>query len=584
MSTTASSPTASPTPAEPERGLFAEPPERAAHHARQRRRNRLVIVGAALLAVVVVIAVAATSQASTPASYRTATVADRPVNQVLTGVGTIEPVSQAAVAFPVAGTVETVDVHVGDAVTAGQALAALDTTALTRSLHVAQASAAKAALTLADALAGKSVPSQSGSQVRGAAYEAASTPGIVTVSLSTASQQSTSPELAIAQQAVLAAQRSVDVAMTTSRTALAAASRACGSARTPSPSPTTSTPPSTTSTSVPSTTTGTASVSCQSALQATLVAQQATADSQTALAKAAGKLTDLLGSIAAGSGSTRGSASMTRSSESSTPSGQSTSETASTPSASKLIAYQKAVDAADATVAVAEQSLAQATIVSPIAGNVAAVDLVVGDSVTAASTTATVVVVGSGGFEVTTLVQVSELPHVKVGQAATVAPDGSQRAIAGKVVAIGLKSQTSGSSTVYPVAIALDDAPTSLGNGATASVGITTNGAARALAVPTSAVSTIGTRHVVTVLSGSKSRTVSVGVGAIGATWTQVTSGLTAGQTVVLANLSSPLPGSATATTTDGTSGGSAGQRGFGGFAGRTAGGGGFVRPSRSTP
>ena len=46
--------------------------------------------------------------------YRTAVVANHPVASLLTGVATIEPVSQATVAFPVAGTVAAVNVKVGD--------------------------------------------------------------------------------------------------------------------------------------------------------------------------------------------------------------------------------------------------------------------------------------------------------------------------------------------------------------------------------------------------------------------------------------------------------------------------------------
>ena len=73
----------------------------------------------------------------------------------------------------------------------------------------------------------------------------------------------------------------------------------------------------------------------------------------------------------------------------------------------------------------AQQALAQATIVSPIAGTVAEVGLVKGGAVTVASTTAMVLVVGSGGYEATTMVPVAEIPHVRVGQVASVTPDGS---------------------------------------------------------------------------------------------------------------------------------------------------------------
>ena len=55
------------------------------------------------------------------------------------GVATIEPVSQATVAFPVSGTVASVDVQVGQPVEASGTLASLDTQALTQALHTKQA-------------------------------------------------------------------------------------------------------------------------------------------------------------------------------------------------------------------------------------------------------------------------------------------------------------------------------------------------------------------------------------------------------------------------------------------------------------
>ena len=58
----------------------------------------------------------------------------------------------------------------------------------------------------------------------------------------------------------------------------------------------------------------------------------------------------------------------------------------------------------------------------------------------------------------------------------------------------------------------------------------------------------------------------------MGDTWTQITSGLKAGQIVVLANLSEPLPGSATNSSTATT-----GRTGFpAGFRPGGVGGGGF--------
>ena len=99
-------------------------------------------------------------------------------------------------------------------------------------------------------------------------------------------------------------------------------------------------------------------------------------------------------------------------------------------------------------------------------------------------------------------------------------------------------------------------------DGAVASVALVTSSAQGVLAVPTSAVHTNGNRHTVEVLDKGKLTEVTVGVGTVGDTWTQVTSGLTAGQVVVLADLSEALPGSATDGSTTNNRNGNGGSTG----------------------
>jgi HlyD family secretion protein len=254
-----------------------------------------------------------------------------------------------------------------------------------------------------------------------------------------------------------------------------------------------------------------------------------------------------------GSGESTGQSGST--SRSANGSGAATSSpSTSSPSASDLAAYQKAVDAAAADVAVAEQAIAQATIVSPIAGTVQAVDLAVGDTVSAGSTTANIVVVGAGGFEVTTTVSVDQVPQVQVGQPATFLPDGSKHALGGKVTSIALAPTTSSGATSYHVVVGLDDPGAALNNGSTGSVAIVTKTSRAALAVPTSAVTAAGTRHTVTVLDGDTPTRTLVQVGVVGDTWTEITGGVHAGQTVVLADRDEPLPGSATSSSNGSTS------------------------------
>jgi len=214
--------------------------------------------------------------------------------------------------------------------------------------------------------------------------------------------------------------------------------------------------------------------------------------------------------------------------------------------------------------------------VSPIAGTVTSVTLTPGASVSASSTTNTVVIAGKGGFEVSVPVSVTDRPSVKVGQAATVVPDSTGKTLQGTVVALSVAGTSSGTTTSYTAVIGLTDSSASgLHDGAGASTTITVATVADALTVPTSAVHTTNSTRTVTVLDGGKTKTVSVKIGTVGADRTAITKGLTAGQKVVLADLSEPLPSSASnATTTRNRFGGTGNFGGFGGtFSGGPPGG-----------
>ncbi|MEZ5179971.1 MAG: HlyD family efflux transporter periplasmic adaptor subunit [Acidimicrobiales bacterium] len=524
--------------------------------------------------------------------YRTATAGTHEVAQVLDEVGTLEPVSQASVAFPVAGTVARLDVKVGDTVLVGEELGLLDTAELTRTLHERQASLAQAELVLQKALDGEDVSGLTGGGGSGGAGAApggsatgiswdtsgSSSADVQLVALPTASSStttSTTPpastttapgapstgsadaELRAAQQAVLDAQQAVDRDLAAAQAALDRATEICTAVGTPT-DPTTSTTSPPASSADPSD--GSGVEACRAALADVLAAQNQVAADQAALAAASSALDALLadrassgstggtGSTPSGSGSSNssgGTGSLPTTSGGSGSTGGTGSTTPNTASSADLVAYQKAVDAAAAQVAAAEQAVDQARIVSPIGGTVVAVGLAVGDEVSASSDTATVVISGEGGYEVTTHVSVDDVPDLQVGQAATVAPDGTDRTVSGEVVRIGA-ADTSGSSTTYPVTISLTGDTGDLGNGSVASVAITTDAASRALAVPVSAVAVDGDRHTVTVLEAGETRTVAVEVGAVGQRWVEITSGLDAGDEVVLADLAKALPSSAT--------------------------------------
>jgi hypothetical protein len=112
------------------------------------------------------------------------------------------------------------------------------------------------------------------------------------------------------------------------------------------------------------------------------------------------------------------------------------------------------------------------------------------------------------------------------------------------------------------VTITLDDPHPTVGIGSTGSATIVTASVVSAVAVPTSAVTTSGDAHTVTLFDGATTSTATVQVGAVGATWTQITGGLTPGQRVVLADDDQPLPSSATDAARAGTRTGTGGNGG----------------------
>ena len=554
--------------------LFPELGSGAPRRRWWRRPRGAAVIGVTVVAMLGGGLLAARTSGADAASYRTATAQVRDVGAAFSAAATIEPVSQAGVGFPVSGTVATVDVDVGDSVTLGQQLATLDTGSLEQALRARQAELDQAELVLSKALAGEDVGSASGGTSGGAVGGSvqpasssgsdADTPSVVLVSA--AAESSASDELVAAQQAVLSAQQTVDTTLLTAEQSLAAATEICAAIDVAVDSTTLgeegSDGSSTSTTVLDATASSTEAelTACRDALDQVLAAQTAVSAAQRELATASAALDALVARAASsaasagdaaggsGAGATSGGASFAGGSSGGSSVQGSTS---SSPSSEDLIAYQKAVDAAALQVAVAIQAVAQAGIVAPIEGTVVAVGLAVGDEVTSGSATQQITIQGEGGYEVTTTVGVDDVAELEVGQPAQLLPDGSDVAVDGQVVSIAL----TGDST-YRVVVGLSGDTSGLRNGATGTLSIVTGSARDALAVPTSAVTTSGSSHTVTVFADGRADEfqVQVQVGVIGDTWTEITGGLGSGDLVALADLSEPLPGSATDTSSSGAS------------------------------
>ena len=344
--------------------------------------------------------------------------------------------------------------------------------------------------------------------------------------------------MATAQAALVAAQHALDLAEATESTDLQAATTTCNAALA-----------SGSSTPASACTAALATVTADHRAVGTALAAVATAESALADAIAAAQHAPTTTTTAppatpttpaTSSGSTNRTAPSTSPGSSGTPT--------STVSPQQVAVDQASVDQAQAQLTSAQTDLADATLASPIAGTVASVGLEPGQAVQAGSTSGTIIVIGQGTYQATVDVPVASIASVATGQTAVVVPDATDQPLTGTVSSIGALPVSSSGSTDYPVTVALGSAGLPLGSGGSAQVTITVRTAAATVTVPTSAIHTFGSRHLVDRLVGGSVVTTVVGVGVVGPTRTQITSGLSDGSQVVLADLNAPLPVSNTST------------------------------------
>ncbi len=491
-------------------------------------------------------------------------------------VGTIEPVNDASASFQVAGHVASVTAVRGAQVTAGETLASLDTTALSESL-----SSAELSLQSDDA----KLTEDENSQTSSAATATTTTTQKASTSATGAGGSGgsgSSPQNSISQgQAALVADQATSSADQQQEAAdLAQAKTACGISTT-----TTTTTTTTSTTTSPTTPSGDSA--CTTALQQVSTDQQAVATDQRTVASDESALAKAITqeeSSSSGSGSTSGNST----SAAAAPTGASgTGATGSrgnaasgsaSDSAAEIASDEAAIDTARSNVIVAEQSLAEGQLTSPINGTIVSVGINVGDTVSADSATEDIVIIGTKSFEATATLTSAQVPSVKVGAVADVTVDGTAGTIGGTVAQVG-PVQSSSSGYSYPVVVLLPPSANNLFSGSSANLSIVTGAKHDVLAIPTSAVTTTGTQSFVQVLSGGNPVDKPIKIGIVGSIYTQVLSGLHLGDRVVLANYADPVPASNSATL-GGFAGGFGGTGGFGGGTfgsggGRFTGGGG---------
>jgi macrolide-specific efflux system membrane fusion protein len=233
----------------------------------------------------------------------------------------------------------------------------------------------------------------------------------------------------------------------------------------------------------------------------------------------------------------------------------------------------------------AEAAVEGTTLTAPMAGTVTAVNGTLGGSASGSSSSSSSSGGGSTGggsssssssSSSTGFVEIADLTKMQVsagfaeadatslkdGQVATVTWNAlSGTSQSAEVAAIDPSATTSNSVVTYGVTLTLDKVPTGAKVGQTVSVSVTTGSKENVVLVNAAAITTVGNRHTVTVVAGGVQEIRSVEIGLEGDSATEVTSGLTAGEQVVVK------------TTSTSTGGGA--QQGGGGFPGGGSGFGG---------
>jgi multidrug efflux pump subunit AcrA (membrane-fusion protein) len=237
----------------------------------------------------------------------------------------------------------------------------------------------------------------------------------------------------------------------------------------------------------------------------------------------------------------------------------------STVTAATLITDQSTIETTHITLATAQDQLSRATITSPIAGKVASMPFIVGQQ---ASATAVAVIIGNGAIEVSVPVPLAKRAQVATGQAATVTSTIGGTTLQGTISRIGLlpttttgfsvaagsststaaNSPSSQSTTTYATVITIPTGGDLLPEGSRVGVTITTKTVNAAVILPASAVTPTGTGSgTVQVITNGILSTKRVVTGAVGEKDIEIVSGVTAGETVIIADVDKPIPGASIA-------------------------------------
>lgn len=493
----------------------------------------------------------ATRGASAP-KYQLATATLGTVTQTLSLAGNLTPTDSTSVDFVSSGRVATVGVQPGDTVQPGQLLAKLDSAALDDAMTQAQAN-------LQSAQAKLSLDQQGPTQQNLASAQSAVSSG--QVGLSNA-QSSYNDAQSVNQQSVSAAQATLSSAqnLTTpdQNTVAADQSRVANDQSSINANCPGGTPPSS---------------SCQQAQQQLAGDTQHVAADQQALAKDEQSATSAASALSAAQVHAQQSNDQARAQVA-------TANVQLQNAQNQLVALQNGttsqqitmdqsqVSIAQVSVNTAQRNLAGATLTAPVAGLVAQVNVTVGaaagsssgassspssttsasassgtsPSASAGSTNHAVVLLTPGAFQVVGTVSDAQANQIATGQRARITPAGATQAIDGHVTAVSPEATVTAGVATFSVTVTLDGNHPALHAGTSATISVVVNQVVQVVTLPTAAVHGNGSGATVQLMVNGSPQSRPVIVGASDSTRTEIQSGVSVGDTVVLATISSTVP------------------------------------------
>jgi macrolide-specific efflux system membrane fusion protein len=237
------------------------------------------------------------------------------------------------------------------------------------------------------------------------------------------------------------------------------------------------------------------------------------------------------------------------------------------------------VSSAQFSLTQAKTAAAEAQVTAPMSGTVTAVNVTNGDqlgggtssassgssaaSSSASSSQAALVITDTTHVEAVVSLAETDVPNVKVGQKATLTFDAlPDLTLAGKVTEIDTSGTVNQGVVSYNATIVPDTSDPSVKGGMTVTAAIITQVASDVLVVPNSAVKSQGGTSYVQILTNGQPVDQTVEVGISNDSYTQITSGLSAGEQVVTQTISTSSSTSGTTGTGSSLLGGSSSRLG----------------------